>query len=287
MRRMRSSRVYMFPYIRVSYPSARQNHIAFILLNQYYSYVYSITTIFMSWYKRILWTLSTLGMIAINILATTLPFWGITTGELSDQLFTMITPAWLTFAIWSVIYLWLIVIMGLILWGKISVSRHVIWAYIVSCLANAWWIMVWHQWWLTPAMLLMIVLLWSLIMTDHYLQDSNDTTIKWMRSILLVYFGWVQIASLLMTTIYLTYGLEWITTETLWRSVLVIVLAWISNALVLWRARRIETTVVWLWALYGIYVWQSNPTIQTACLLVAGALLIGIGLHIRYRTNNQ
>gem|GEM_PF-3719303 len=62
-------------------------------------------------------------------------------------------------------------------------------------------------------------------MTDHYLQDSNDTTIKWMRSILLVYFGWVQIASLLMTTIYLTYGLEWITTETLWRSVLVIVLA--------------------------------------------------------------
>lgn len=236
----------------------------------------------MSLYARIIWVVMTVIMVTINALATTQSRNGVTTWQLSDSLSTLITPAWWTFAIWSVIYLWIGLIAVLVARSQINLSRHIIRAYVISCLCNAAWIVVWQYGYLTAAMLIIVWLLASLIMIDQYIQKHEvEYFTGWFRSIFLVYFWWVQIATLLMTTIYLIYGLWWITADTLWWPILVIVLAGVSNLLIIWRAGRIETSLVALWALAGIYLWQNSTDIQMTCMLVWAVLLISIGLKLR------
>ena len=235
----------------------------------------------MSFYVRIAWIASTILMIAVNTLAITLPINNVSTKQLSDSLSTLITPIGWTFSIWSVIYLGLIIVAIRILYKQINVSRQITRAYIVSCICNAAWIVAWHYGYLTSAMLIIVWLLISLIIIDQHIQKYEvEHFTSWFRSIFLIYFWRVQIATLLMTTIYLIYGLGWITIETLWRPVLVIILTWVSNIFVIYKSRRIETSIVWLRALTGIYFWQTQPAIQTTCLIVGGTLLITIAFHL-------
>ena len=57
-------------------------------------------------------------MITMNYLANALPLNGKTTGQLSDQYPNLFTPAGITFSIWGVIYLLLLVFIILQLWGS-------------------------------------------------------------------------------------------------------------------------------------------------------------------------
>lgn len=237
----------------------------------------------MSLINRIIRVVATVVMFTLNILATALPLGGMTTWQLSDSLHTLITPAWWTFAIWSVIYLGLATIMILVAWWQINASRHIVRTYVISCLCNGAWIVAWQYGYLTASMLIIVWLLVSLIMLDQYVQRHEVEHFQTrVRSVVLVYFGWVQIATLLMTTIYLIYGFGWITADIVWWPLLVIALAWVANLAVIWRAGRIETSVVALWALAGIYYGQTNVDIRTACLITAGILLIGIAFQLRH-----
>jgi translocator protein len=95
-------------------------------------------------------------MIAINALAVTLPINHVSTKQLSDTLSTLITPIGWTFSIWSVIYVSLSIIAIWMMWKQINVSRHIVRAYITSCICNAAWIVVWHYGHLTAAMLIIV-----------------------------------------------------------------------------------------------------------------------------------
>ena len=110
----------------------------------------------MSLYSRIAWVASTVLMIAVNTLAVTLPINNVSTKQLSDTLSTVITPIGWTFSIWSVIYLGLIVAAIRIFWKQINVSRQIVRAYVISCICNAAWIVVWHYGYLTAAMLIIL-----------------------------------------------------------------------------------------------------------------------------------
>lgn len=237
----------------------------------------------MSIYSRMAWVASTILMICVNALAITLPLNSVTTKQLSDQLFTLITPAGWVFSIWSLIYVWLIVIATMIILRKIDFSPRLVWAYICSCLCNAMWIVVWHYGYLTASMLIIVWLLAALIYVDHLIQKETTSLPRWIRSVFLVYVGRVQIATLLMCTIYGMYALHLIDIHTLWRPILVLILAGATNIMVLWRARRIETLIVGLWALAGIYGWQTQVDIRSVSLIVWGMLLINLAFYVRLR----
>jgi benzodiazapine receptor len=95
-------------------------------------------------------------MIGMNTLAVTLPLGGVSTGDLSDTLSTLITPAGFTFSIWSVIYLSMIVISLLIALKKITLPKITLSRYVISCVCNGLWIVAWHYGNLHLAMLLML-----------------------------------------------------------------------------------------------------------------------------------
>jgi hypothetical protein len=81
--------------------------------------------------------------------------------------------------------------------------------YIVSALANGLRIVVRHYQNLHLSVLIIVALLVSLIFIDRTLL-SHKSSISYfprVRGIVLLYFGRVQIATLLMTTIYAQYQL--------------------------------------------------------------------------------
>ena len=68
-------------------------------------------------------TVAYLAMIATNYLANALPIGGKTTGELSDNLPNLFTPAGVTFSIWGLIYL-LLAVYVVYSWGLIGGKRN-------------------------------------------------------------------------------------------------------------------------------------------------------------------
>ena len=222
--------------------------------------------------------LSTIIMLVLNTLATTLPLNWLSTKDLSDTLSTLITPAGFTFAIWSVIYLGLIGITLAVVTKKITLPNRVMVWYIVSALANGLRIVARHYQSLHLAMIIILVLLVSLIIIDRTLV-ANKSSIAYfprVRGSILLYFGRVQIATLLMTIIYAQYQLRILTGYEIPAGMAVIILAWCANLLIIYKERNIITSLVALRALYGIISWQTNPQIILTAQVVMGLLIGGI-----------
>lgn len=230
---------------------------------------------------RISRLLSTIIMLVLNTLATTLPLNWLSTKDLSDTLSTLITPAGFTFAIWSVIYLGLIWLTVAILTKKIMLPDRVIIWYIVSSLANGLRIVARHYQSLHLAMIIILVLLVSLIIIDRTLV-TNQSSISYfprVRGSILLYFGRVQIATLLMTTIYAQYQLGLLTGYEVPAGMAVIILAWCANLLIICREKNIITSLVALRALWGIISGQTDSQIILAAQVVMGLLIGGIVWH--------
>lgn len=225
--------------------------------------------------------LSTIIMIALNTLANILPINNLTTWDLSDTVSTVITPAGFTFAIWSVIYLALIGLTLAVLTKKITLpDRAMIW-YIISALANGLRIVARHYQSLHLSMIIIVALLVSLIIIDRTLV-ANASSIAYfprVRGSILLYFGRVQIATLVMTTIYAQYQLGLLTWYEVPAGMAVILLAWCANLLIICREKNIITSLVALRALWGIINGQTDPQIILTAQVVMGILIGGILWH--------
>jgi hypothetical protein len=217
-------------------------------------------------------------MLVLNTLSTTLPLNGMSTKDLSDILSTVITPAGFTFAIWSVIYLGLIGLTFAILTRKIILPDRVMIWYIVSALANGLRIVARHYQNLHLAMIIILILLVSLIIIDRILVE-NQLSIAYfprVRGSILLYFGRVQIATLLMTTIYAQYQLGLLTGYEVPAGMAVIILAGCANLLIICREKNIITSLVAIRALWGIINGQTDLQIILTAQIVMGLLIGGI-----------
>ena len=157
--------------------------------------------------KNITRLLLTLWTIAGNIYAVQAPLFWISTGDLSDMLATLITPAWTAFSIWSLIYLWLLALSVYVLLKKVPISGKQLALYVVSSCANVWWLVAWHGQNLLIAFILMVVLLWSLIALVRSAENTGKK--RWLfHSVFSLYLWWITVATLIMTVVYFTYGLS-------------------------------------------------------------------------------
>lgn len=97
--------------------------------------------------RTLLMTIAYLAVIVVNALANILPINGQTTGEISDRLPVLFTPAGYVFSIWSVIYILLgIWIAGF--WVRLrkdeTPSAQISLYFILSAIFNITWLFLWH-----------------------------------------------------------------------------------------------------------------------------------------------
>ena len=232
-------------------------------------------------------------VLLVNALANILPINGIGTGELSDMYPNLFVPAGITFSIWGLIYLLLILWVGRQFYishrriGSLrtQISASVPW-FLISCIGNILWIITWHYQYLIASLLMMLVIFFSLI--KLYLAIGVGTRSRSISHRLLyhlpisVYLGWISVALIANITAALVhfqwqrFGLS----EVFWTVVVIIAALAVGLAMLVIKKDIFHPLVV-LWAFAGIIIKRSSaepvytPVITTAWI---GIALIAVGV---------
>lgn len=209
-----------------------------------------------------------LGTIIVNTLANSLPINGIGTGELSDLYPNLFVPAGLTFSIWGVIYL-LLLLFTIYQSRKNGQSAVDLIGpfFILSSLANIGWILAWHYRLVGLSLIIMLILFASLlkiymsITVEKFIPATKS--FKWFISVpFSVYLGWITVATIANVTALLVnsgwngFGLS----DQFWTVLVIVTALGITLAMLITR-RDIAYSLVVVWALTGIVIKriQADP----------------------------
>ncbi|GGH38012.1 tryptophan-rich sensory protein [Paenibacillus segetis] len=145
-----------------------------------------------------------LGVIVTNSLAQIIPLGGMNTGEISDMYHTLITPSGYAFTIWLFIYA---LLAGFIVYqfrrvgttGTNASYPHLHVWFMLSCLFNIAWILLWQYKYITLSLVAMILLLISLAIL--YVNTQKIVLLTKIERCFIIlpfslYFGWICVATL-------------------------------------------------------------------------------------------
>jgi hypothetical protein len=216
--------------------------------------------------------------LVVNALANALPINGMNTGEVAALYPSLFTPAGITFSIWSVIYLFLILYIVYQWWWREELwfAEVSVWFWL-SCVANASWIVAWHYLYPVASLAIMITLLLTLTRIFLLLQKHRVSfTINQSLFALLpftLYFAWICVATIANTSAVLV-ALPWDgspLSEVTWT----IVMMAIASLLGLYIVQKYQLPAYGLvvtWALLGIFIRWNNiheSISESALLLMA------------------
>ena len=221
--------------------------------------------------------------IGVNGLANALPLNGITTGDVINRDPVLFLPANWVFSIWGLIYLSLIVfvIYGLLPAGRGNARlQRISPFFVLSCVANASWLFLWHYDRLPVSMIAMAVLLLSLIVVYCLLRRRGATPSRAERVFMWwpfsIYLGWVSVATIANASVVLDragWG-GWGIGPTMWAAIMVIVGGVLGAALGIGRADPLYPAV-FVWAFVGLAIRQRDtPLVAVVAWIVAVALVV-------------
>lgn len=220
------------------------------------------------------------GMLVMNYLANALPINGKSTGELSDSFPNLFVPAGLTFSIWGVIYI--LVILYCIFqfrdYNAVPVSKISL-AFGISCILNAVWIIFWHYGKLPLSLLVMAGLLVSLIYINGEIRDLPFGIIKATFGI---YLGWISIATIAnVTALLVTAGWNGFNISHEAWTIIMIAIGTLIVALTVFRLNNPFVGLAVVWAFLGIAIKRQDDyraiflTAIVAMVIISGATIRG------------
>ncbi len=239
--------------------------------------------------------------IIMNGLANALPINDVTTGELSDMYPNLFVPAGFTFAIWGLIYMLLLIFIVYQLFQAFSKSgntdfiKKIGWFFVLSCLANSTWIIVWHYQFVSLSLLVMFGILGSLLAIYQRL-DIGLKPIKTVEKALVhvpfsVYLGWITVATIAnVTTLAVDFGWNGFGISEMNWTIIMISTATLIGIVILFKRKDWAYALVLIWAFYGIYAKRSilsvdlyQPIIWTTLLGMSILGIVGVWTMIKTR----
>ncbi|WP_217596140.1 TspO/MBR family protein [Cohnella sp. GbtcB17] len=225
-----------------------------------------------------------LGVVTVNAAAATGGLLGKSSGEISDQVPTLVTPAGYAFSIWSVIYL---LALGYVVAGFLPSRREdeamkatAPW-FFASCLFNVGWLFVWHsERYAASAFViagLLLTLIGAYLSSRPAAQAANDRVGFFLIALpFSVYLGWVTVATIVNISVALQAGGwdGWGVPDRTWAVALFVVAALIA-AVAAFKDKDPWFPLTIAWALIAIGVKQ-----QSASQLVAVAAWTAAGVAI-------
>jgi translocator protein len=246
--------------------------------------------------RRFHFLLATIVVLGVNAAANALPFAGVTTGEVSARYPSGFTPMGFAFAIWSVIYIGLIAVSVVAIRApEPSRARlqRVRTPFLVSCGANASWLVAWHYEQMLASFALIAVLLASLGAVNVRLRRYPATSRVERLCVdvpFSLYLGWVTTATLINLAIVLSaldafpFGL----TRDTWALATVVVAAVIYAAWGTFTRDPVFTAVA-SWATLAIAmnpVDVSSPVRVAAAATCASSATLALVLALRRPHNS-
>lgn len=209
-------------------------------------------------------------MVAVNVLANTLPINGRGTGDISDAYGNFFAPAGITFAIWGIIYILLALFSFYFVTNinKVEVKLNLILKKIgvyfaISSVANTIWIFAWHYDVIGVSLVLMLIILLCLIRINLTMREFKYS--KGQRFLIRlpfnVYFGWITVATIANVTTFLV-AIKWNRfsfSEVFWTMVIISVGAIIGFISMLFY-KSWAYGLVLIWAYAGILLKHLSET---------------------------
>lgn len=220
-------------------------------------------------------------MITMNALANILPINGIQTGEISDELGLLFTPAGYVFSIWGLIYvlLTLWVLRGLFVkkQEEIEVIDAIGPFFLINALFNSSWILLFHYGyyeWTLPVIATMLI---TLIIIYRRIIRSDGAR-KLNRFPFSIYMGWISVATILNVGVaYRGFSEQdaWLLSGELWTNLLLVV-GLLLAVLLIRLMRDYVYPLVFVWAFVGIYAARAAeyPVIAGVALITGFCLLV-------------
>lgn len=217
--------------------------------------------------------------LVVNALANIIPINGVTTGNVSDNIPSLFTPAGYVFAIWGVIYFFLVTfaIYQALPSQKDNPRLESIglW-FFLSCIFNGVWIFFWHYnlWILTEVA--MLGLLVSLIFLYVRAGIGKAQPKFWERfSIDIpfgIYLGWISVATIANTAnlLYVNKLTGTLDTQVILTVVMLIIGLVLGLAMIVLR-KEVAFPLVLIWAYGGIL---SKRLDIPAIAITAGASMV-------------
>ena len=235
-------------------------------------------------------SIAVIATIVVNTLAVVLPLNGKETGQLSDNIPNLFVPSGITFSIWSVIYIFLIMFM---LYQILDLTKKTkqdnvylgkigFW-FISASIANIVWIFLWHYEYVTLSLFAMLLLFASLLLIYQRLKIGlTNTILKEKIAVhitISIYLGWITVATIAnVTAVLVKLGVGGLFLgEASW-AILVIAVATIITILIILRRGDYAFSLVIIWALIGIAIKRLSDDeiygIQTNVAIAAIAAII-------------
>jgi benzodiazapine receptor len=234
--------------------------------------------------------------LAMNGLANALPINGLNTGQISDRFQVYFVPAGYVFSIWGLIYL------GLLAFGIYQALpaqsdnprlKRIGYWFMLGCLANSVWILLWHYGFFLWTLAAMITLLISLIVIYLRLgigRCAVPAVERWLvHTPFSIYLGWITVATVANVTDvlwYLGWG-GWGIHPATWAVIMLLAATGIA-LLVNWTRADAAYVLVIVWAFVGIAVKQANVELvaraaRALALVVALPLVVTVPRSRRRR----
>ncbi|MBD2754750.1 TspO/MBR family protein [Spirosoma validum] len=236
-----------------------------------------------------------IALIVMNYLSNTGMFGGQTNGEVSNKYHTLVTPAGYAFSIWGLIFLGLL---GFAIYQALPSQRtnlrfrSVGWWVVVNAFCNAIWSPLFNTERIGLALLVILVMLFSLAVIEQRLlarpkvplfptdsdatlpESAASTTETWLARIpFSIYFGWLTVATILNVAVYLkatSFSLLGLSEPT-WAIVILIVGILVGTVLFN-RFRSVAYILVFTWAYAAIAIEQASYS-QIQLVALAGAIV--------------
>lgn len=224
--------------------------------------------------------------IYINFLSVTGQLGGLDIRALSDKYDNLFTPANRTFSIWSLIYLLLTVAMVLQFIRRFGDGIPGDWLFVLSCLGNLGWIVIWQNELIGLSLIVMLSLLVSLTAINLKLTTPHQ---EWYRLTFGVYLGWICVATIANSTAWLvSLGLrQSLGNEVIWPMILMTAGGAIGYA-VMRRLGNPYLAIAIVWAFYGISLKRAADHPDIAWFARIAAVLVAAGaIHVQMIRRRQ
>jgi hypothetical protein len=224
-------------------------------------------------------------MVTMNWLAISLPLNGKSTKELSDKYPNLFVPAGITFSIWSVIYLALLIFCIYQVRSLFSkktephlamILNAIGYLFILNATFNALWIVAWHYEILPLSIVFMLGILGTLITINKNLRHLQPYLSGGLKVIVKasfgLYLGWICIATIAnVTAVLVAYGImpTGISGQS-WTCIMVLVGSVIGFVATL-NIRNGFVGLAIIWALIGIIIARNNDIIYYKYIVYSAA----------------
>lgn len=199
--------------------------------------------------------------VVFSALASVIPIWAFNQAQVSSFFPTLFTPATITFSIWSIIYLSWLILWWLSALGQIEIKKENI--ILLSCaqILSSLWLIPSQNLWIGTSLLVMFWVLYFLSILFYESRDESPA----FKIVSDLFFGWIIVACIANIHLMLvSYDIYFFPLDL---TIISIITGLLLNVYFILKYNSIVPSIVLIWALMWIILWQDAISIQIVCTI--------------------